>query len=344
MNKDIENTKSYREFFTYIKQRVKEAQFNALKAVNKELISLYWDIGKSIVDKQQEKGWGKSVVELLAKELQLEFVGTLGFSVASLWRMRNFYLAYKDNEKLAQLAREIGWTHNFVIFERCKDNLEREYYIQMTRQNGWSRDTLATSIRNQSYEKFLLNQTNFKDTLPKQQLKQAKLAVKDDYSFDFLELGDEHSEKELERGLVDNIRKFLIEMGGYFTFIGNQYRVEVEDEEYFIDLLLYHRKLKCLVAIELKRGKFLPEYAGKMQFYLSALDDMVRLEGENPSIGIIICQEKKRTLVEYTLRDVNKPMGVATYNTTESLPKNVKGLLPSPEEIIQHLKVLDDKR
>jgi hypothetical protein len=168
------------------------------------------------------------------------------------------------------------------------------------------------------------------------------LAVKDEYTFAFLDLADDHIEKELENGLIENVRNFLLEMGQYFTFIGNQYRVEVEDEEFFIDILLYHRKLQCLIAIELKRGAFKPEYAGKMQFYLSALDDKVKLEHENPSIGIVICQDKKRTLVEYTLRDLNKPIGIATYTAGKLLPNNVKDLLPTPEEIVEHLKLFDD--
>ncbi|AIL66144.1 hypothetical protein NOVO_09175 (plasmid) [Rickettsiales bacterium Ac37b] len=339
----ITDTKQFTEFFVAIKEKVKSAQYTALKAVNKELISLYWEVGKIIVQKQAEQGWGKSVVELLAKELQAEFPGTQGFSVTSLWRMRNFYLAYHNDSKLAQAAREIAWTHNFVIIERCKDNLEREYYIQIVRRSGWSRETLMRAIKNQSYEKFILNQTNFETKLSPVMSKEAKLALKDEYSFDFLELGEKHAERDLERELLNNIRRFLTEMGHYFTFVGSQYRIEVDDKEFFIDLLLYHRKLRCLVAIELKRKEFKPEYLGKMQFYLSALDDLVRLDDENPSIGIIVCEEKSRTMVEYTLRDVNKPMGVATYTTEESLPKAFKGLLPSPEEIAHHLRVFKEE-
>lgn len=344
MTKLFRESKGYKEFITEIKERVKSSQLTALRAVNKELISLYWDIGKSIVEKQESQGWGESIVEFLAKELQMEFVGIQGFSTSNLWRMRNFYNTYRNHLKLAQLVREIGWSHNLIILEKCKDNQEREYYIQMAKRSGWSRNTLVSSIRNQFYEKLLLNQTNFDKVIPKPRHQQAKLAVKDEYSFDFLELGEEHLEKELERGLMNNIRKFLTEMGEYFTFVGNQYRIEVDDKEFFIDLLLYHRKLRCLCALELKRGGFQPEYAGKMQFYLSALDDLVRLEEENPSIGIIICQEKSRTLVEYTLRNVNKPMGVATYETQESLPKNLRGLLPTPEEIAHCLEVFEEDK
>ena len=282
---EIINNNEYKEFIAFIKEKVRNSQTIALRAVNKELIELYEEIGRSIVKKQEEQGWGKSVVEILAHELELEFPGTRGFSLANLWRMRNLYLTYEGNEKLVQLVREIGWSHNLLIIERCKNNLEREYYIQMTRRAGWSRNTLATSITNQAYEKFLLSQNNFEKTLPEESQKDARLAIKDDYTFSFLDLEDSHLEKELERGLVDNIRKFLTEMGTYFAFVGSQYRLEVDGDEYFIDLLLYHRKLRCLVAIELKRDKFQPEFAGKMQFYLSALDDLVRLEEESPSIA-----------------------------------------------------------
>lgn len=222
---------------------------------------------------------------------------------------------------------------NVVIYEKCKNDLEREFYIKMTKLYGWTKNLLINQIDNESYEKFLLNQTNFEKTLPEKYKNQAKFAVKDEYFFDFLEISNKHSERELELGLINNIREFLIEMGGYFSFVGNQYKIEIENEEFFIDLLLYHRKLKCLVALELKIGKFKPEYAGKMQFYLSLLDDKVKLENENPSIGIIICKTKKRTVVEYALKYANNPIGVSTYNITKKLPKEYKDLLPTQEEI-----------
>ena len=202
-------------------------------------------------------------------------------------------------------------------------------------------NVLALQISNRSYEKYLLNQTNFEKTLPEKYRNQAKLAVRDEYSFGFLELADQHAEHELEEALVSNIRKFLLEMGGYYAFLGNQYRIEVEGEEYFIDLLLYHRKLRCLVALELKVGEFKPEYAGKMQFYLSLLNDKVKLEEENPSIGIIICRTKKRLVVEYALKDSNQPIGVSSYTIQDELPKALEKLLPSPEEILRKLQALD---
>jgi predicted nuclease of restriction endonuclease-like (RecB) superfamily len=316
-----------------IKERIRSAQYAALKEVNKELISLYWDIGRMIVERQQGDTWGKSVVEQLALDLQKEFPGIGGFSASNLWRMKVFYQTYSKNQKLAPLVRDIGWTHNIIVLERCKDDLEREFYIRMTRKFGWTKNVLIHQIENQAYEKTLLGQTNFDQTVPEDIRAQAKLAVKDDYTFDFLELGEEHSERELERAIIAKIEKFLREMGGLFAFLGSQYRLEIGDKEYFIDLLLFHRRLKCLVAVELKVTEFLPEYVGKMQFYLSALDDRAKLPEENPSIGIILCKTKDRVIVEYALRNTRKPIGVAEYRIVTKLPKKLQGQLPTPEQI-----------
>jgi len=316
-----------------IKERIRSAQYEALKAVNRELIKLYWDIGRVIVERQKGEKWGRAVVEILAKDLQSEFPGIRGFSSHNIWRMRKLYLAYHKNEKLASLMQEIGWTHNIAVMEKCKDDLQREFYIRMTRKMGWTVNVLAIQIENQTYEKTLLNQVNFDKTLPAKVRNRAKLAVKDEYTFDFLELGEEFDERELERAAISRIETFLREMGGVFTFAGSQHRLEVGGDEFYIDILLYHRALKCLVAVELKVGKFLPEYVGKMQFYLAVLDDMVRLDGENPAIGIILCREKNRTVVEYALRDSGKPIGVASYRMVSALPAELQGQLPGPEQV-----------
>jgi predicted nuclease of restriction endonuclease-like (RecB) superfamily len=326
-------TDNYLNFVKNIKQRIRAAQYEALKSVNKEMILLYWDIGNQIVINQKKYGWGKSIVESLAKDLQIEFPGVSGFSASNLWRMRKFFLNYSDKPKLAPLVQEIAWAHNIIIVEKCKGDLPREFYLRMTKKFGWSKNVLIHQIENQSYEKTLLNQTNFNKVLTDKIKKQAKLAVKDEYTFDFLELSEEHSEKELERAILSKINRFLIEMGGVFCFMGNQFRIEIDGEEFFIDLLLYHRRLKCLVAIELKIGKFVPEFVGKMQFYLSALDATVKIKAENPSIGIILCKEKNRTVVEYALKNSNKPIAVANYRITSTLPKELKKELPSPEQI-----------
>lgn len=332
MSQNIDNTQ-FNTFVKDIKQKILSSQYQALKAVNKELISLYWDIGKTIVSKQEQFGWGKSIVKNLSNELQNEFVGVKGFSVQNLWNMRQFYLEYKDDLKLQTLSREIGWSHNVLIFQKCKDTQQREFYIKSVVEFGWTYRILDNNIDNNIFEKFITNQTNFDKTIKENYKHQAKLAVKDEYNFDFLELGESHSEYELEQGLINKVREFLSQMGTDFTFVGNQYKLEIDNEEYFIDLLLYHRRLKSLIAIELKIGKFKPEYAGKMNFYLSALNDKVKLADENPSIGIIICKEKNRTTVEYSLKDSNQPIGVATYKTTEKLPNDFKDYLPTKEEI-----------
>lgn len=330
--------RDYETLFTEVKERVRVAQYQALKTVNKELIGLYWDIGRMIVARQAGETWGKSIVQQLAGDLQKEFPGIKGFSAQNLWYMRQFYLEYQGIAKLQPLVGEISWSHNLVIMSRCKDLLEREFYLRMTRKFGWSRNVLIHQIENQSYEKTLLGQTNFDKALTPALRAQAKLAVKDEYTFDFLELGQEHSERELERALIGRVEDLLRAMGGLFAFVGSQFRLEVDGEEFFIDLLLYHRRLRSLVAVELKIGKFQPEFVGKMQFYLTALDRQVRVEGENPSIGIIMCKEKNRTIVEYALHDARKPIGVATYQVVKRLPRELKGQLPSPAEIARLLE------
>ncbi|NEO66489.1 MAG: DUF1016 domain-containing protein, partial [Moorea sp. SIO4G2] len=219
------------------------------------------------------------------------------------------------------------------IMQKCKDDLEREFYIRMTRKFGWTKNVLIHQIENQTYEKTLLNQTNFEQTVSEEIRKQAKLAVKDEYIFDFLELADQYSERQLEQAILAKVEPFLREMGGMFAFIGSQYRLEISNKEYFIDLLLFHRHLKCLVAIDLKIGEFLPEYIGKMQFYLAALDDKVRLEEENYAIGIILCKSKDKTIVEYALKESNKPIGVATYRIVSTLPQQLQNQLPAPEQV-----------
>ncbi|MFM6221471.1 MAG: YhcG family protein [Dolichospermum sp.] len=329
---------NYINLLMEVKQRICSAQYEALKAVNREMINLYWDIGQMIFAKQQNSNWGKSVVEQLSKDLQTEFPGISGFSARNIWNMRNFYVTYSQNEKLQPLVAEIGWTHNIVILEKCKNDLEREFYIKMTRKFGWTKNVLIHQIENQTYEKTLLNQTNFDQNISSDIRNQLKLAVKDEYTFDFLELADAHSERQLEEAILAKVKPFLQEMGGIFTFVDSQYRLEVDDEEYFIDILLYHRRLKCLVAIELKIGKFLPEYVGKMQFYLSVLDDKVKLPDENPSIGIILCKSKQRTIVEYALKDSHKPIGIATYQIVSQLPQELKNQLPEPEQIAKLLE------
>ncbi len=330
--------KDYPAFLAEVKARIRSAQYAALRAVNKELVGLYWDIGRLIVERQQDAGHGAAIAERLADDLRDAFPGVGGFSRRNVFYMREFFLLYRDDVKVQPLVAQVGWSHNLIILQRCKDPQEREFYLRMTRKFGWTKNVLVHQIDNQSYEKSLLGQTNFDRTLTPAVRAQAKLAVKDEYAFDFLELGEQHSERELERALIARIEDFLREMGGMFAFMGSQYRLDVEGKEYFINLLLFHRRLRALVAIELKIGEFEPEFVGKMQFYLTVLDAQVRQEDENPSIGIILCKEKTRTIVEYALHDARKPIGVATYEITRTLPKKLKDQLPSPKAIARLLE------
>jgi len=331
----------YAALLAEVKERVRAAQYAALKAVNKELVTLYWDIGRLIASRQADAAHGAAIAEQLAADLRQEYPGVSGYSRRNVFYMREFYLAYRDSPKVQPLVAQIGWTQNLIILQRCKDPREREFYIRMTKKFGWTKNVLIHQVENQSYEKTLLGQTNFDRAVTPAIRAQAKLAVRDEYTFDFLELGDEHSERELERALIARIEHFLRAMGGMFAFVGSQFRLEVDGEEFFIDLLLFHRRLKSLVAIELKIGKFQPEFVGKMQFYLTALDRQVREAGENSSIGIILCKEKNRTVVEYALYDARKPIGVATYRLVKRLPKEFKGMLPAPEEIAKLLEATE---
>lgn len=329
----ITKTSKYAEFLKEIDESIREAQINAVSAVNKQLVGLYWRLGKRIVETQKKEKWGDAVIESLAKDLQKRFPGMQGYSSRNLWRMRDLYLSYKDNPKLTTLLAEISWSHNLAIIQASKDPQEREFYLRMAIKNRWSHRVLLNKIENQTYEKTLLGQTNFDRTVPATIKGKAQMVVKDEYLFDFLELGDEYTERQLEDALVARVDHFLREMGGMFAFVGRQYRLEVGDKEYFIDILLYSRALKCLIAIELKIGEFLPEYVGKMQFYLAALDVHDKIAGENPSIGIILCKSKNRTTVEYALKESNKPIGVSGYTVVKKLPKELKKQLPSAEQI-----------
>lgn len=256
-----------------------------------------------------------------------------GFSYRNLYMMRDLYLSYKESEKLQTLSAQISWSHNVAILSKCKDPLEKEFYMKMSKRNGWTYRVLIHQIELGTYENTLLSQSNFKKNLAKNLHSEASLVVKDEFALDFLGLGDEHSEQELERAIVKNIEAFLREVGTSIAFLGSQYRIELEGQEFFIDLLFYHRRLKSLIAVELKVSEFIPEYVGKMQFYLSVLDDTVRIEGENPSIGIILCKSKKRTVVEYALKDAKKTINVSSYHLVKKLPKELKDELPSPEQI-----------
>jgi len=333
MTKKISN---YDQDYQAIRTRVYQSQNRAFQAVNKELISLYWDLGKVIAEKQDSEEWGKSTVERLAKDLQGEFVGISGFSRRNLFNMQAFYLAYKESEKVQPLAAQIPWTHNVTIFSKLKTTEERTFYLQMTIKERWSKRVLAEKIKHNEHQQYLDNQNNFPETIAPSHLSKLGWSFKDDYNLSFLNLKDDFIEREFEQALVDNICAFLSEMGGEFSFVGRQYKVKVGETDFFIDLLFYHRELQSLIAIELKRGAFKPEHLGQIEFYLTALDKQVKKEHENPSIGIIICQKKDRTVVEYALHDKRKPIGVSTFQHKD-LPQSISQYLPTEEEILNRL-------
>ena len=341
MTQILVSAEDYALLLRALKERIRSAQLVALRSVNREQISLYADIGRMIVERQQGDTWGKGVVGNLAEDLRKEFPGVNGFSAANLWRMKNFYEAYGEDAKLAQLVREIGWSHNISILEKCKDAQEREFYIRSCRKFGWTRSVLTHQIESRIFEKTMSSQTNFVAALEALPSVHAQLAVKDEYTFAFLDLEQAHSERELERAITERVGTFLQEMGNMFTFVGSQYRVQVGERDFFIDLLLYHRQLRALVALELKVGEFEPEYIGKMQFYLSILDETVRLPEEQPSIGIILCKSKDRLVVEYALRDASLPIGVSSYNVTPNVPSRLQGQLPNAEQIASLLAGMD---
>ena len=333
----------YLNFKNEITARIRSAQYEALKAVNKEMIALYWEVGKRITEQQTALGWGKSVVENLSRDIQKEFPGIQGFGVRNMWDMARFYAEYQSNEILQPLVAEISWSKHIVILTKCKETRQRQFYILATKKYGWTKDVLINKIEAKTYENYLLGQSNFDITLPDSIKNQAILALKDEYTFDLVGLAEEHSEYELEQAIIKNIRAFLMEFGTDFSFIGNQYRLEVDGKEYFIDLLLYNRRLQAMIAIELKIGEFQPEYKGKMEFYLNILNDTVKLPHENPAIGIIICKSKSRMIVEFALKSSNMPIGVATYSLSSELPEAYKKLLPTSEEIAKKIELLIER-
>ena len=339
-NQITNNPSEYLNFRDNIMRRIRSAQYDVMRAVNKEMISLYWDIGRQITERQKKLGWGKSVVENLSKDIQREFPGIQGFGVRNIWNMARFYSEYQSNTILHPLVAEISWTKHICIMERCKDTQERRFYILATKRFGWTKNVLLHQIEAKAFENYLLGQSNYDQTLPDTIKQQAILALRDDYSLSFLDIAGDHSEHDFETAIVRNIRAFLMEFGHDFSFIGNQYRLEVGGQEYFIDLLLYSRRIQAMVAIELKVGDFKPEYKGKMEFYLNVLDETVKLPHENPSIGIIICKSKNRTIVEYALRHSSSPIGVATYSISSELPEHYKEMLPASQDIaakVDHL-------
>lgn len=332
---------SYKKLLENIKQYAREAQSRAVVKVNQELVALYWTIGKAVDDKLQKERWGSSIIETLSRDLQKEFKGTLGFSKSNIYMMVSFYRETLENPIFQTVSGKLSWSHITLLLSEIEDKNKLNFYAQKVVEQGWSVRILEHQIELKTYERTTKTQSNFKKTLSQKTETHISNAIKDEYIFDFLSLHDEFSERELEQALLQKINAFLVEMGGVFTYIGNQYRLTVDGDDFFIDMLLFHRRLRCLVAIELKIGAFKPVYAGKMQFYLSALNEQVKQPEENPSIGIILCKSKKRTIVEYALKNANQLMAVATYKVTTELPKGLKKELPTPKQMESLFEIKD---
>lgn len=328
---------SYGEFLSGLKERIRTAQVRAALAVNSELVMLYWSIGKEILARQVEEGWGAKVIERLAHDLRSSFPQMKGFSRTNLLYMRAFAEAWPEERIVQQVAGQIPWFHNCTILDKLKTEAERLWYARAVIQHGWSRNVLVLQIESDLYRRQGKAQTNFGRTLPAPQSDVAQQILKDPYNFDFLTLTQDANEREVETGLIEHIQKFLLELGAGFAFVGRQYPLEVAGDEYRIDLLFYHLKLRCFVVIDLKAGAFKPEYTGKMNFYLAAIDQMLRHTSDNPSIGLILCKTKKELVVEYALRGTTTPMGISEFTHLTKLPDELKGTLPTIEEIEANL-------
>ncbi len=356
----------YSELLGEIKDRIRQGQTRAALSANAEMIFMYWDIGHMILKRQKEKGWGSGVIPRLSADLKNELPEVKGFSERNIGYMIRFAREYgtyqflqqpvaklsesKDSAKkvpqpvaqipeknalpnLQQLVAKIPWGHNIVLMEKVKELPLRYWYMQQTIEQGWIRDTLAVMIKSKVHERQGTSVNNFETRLPSPQSELVRQLIKDPYIFDFLTIEEPFHERELETGLVQHLEKFLLELGSGFAFVGRQYLIEVSDKDFYIDLLFYHLKLRCFIVIELKKGDFKPEYAGKMNFYCSIVDDLLRNENDQPTIGLILCQTKDRILAEYSLRDINKPIGVSEYELTRALPDSLKSSLPTVEEI-----------
>ena len=338
----IPNPKGYQDLLSLLKSQIRTAQVRAALAVNRELVLLYWGIGTQILARQREDGWGAKVIERLARDLHAEFPEMRGLSPRNLKYMRAFAEAWPDEAIVQQLAAQLPWFHNCVLLDKVKVPSERTWYIGQAIENGWSRNVLVMQIESGLYRRQGKALTNFQATLPTPQSDLAQQLIKDPYNFDFLTLAAQARERDLEQGLLEHLRQFLIELGVGFAFVGSQVPLEVGGEDFKIDLLFYHLTLRCFVVIDLKMGSFKPEYAGKMNFYLSAVDDLHRHPDDHPSIGLILCKAKNRIIAEYALRNTTTPMGISVFKHLEKLPEQLKGTLPTIEEIEAELGKPDE--
>jgi len=354
-DKKLAKTNDFALLLTEVKQRIQLAQTQAVLAVNSELVRLYWDIGRIISARQKLEGWGAAVIPRLARELKNEMPELKGFSERNIGRMIAFYREYPDPSaflpqpaakisspvKMPQPAAKLGtallwaipWFHHIVLMEKVKDIPTRYWYMEQTLANGWSRNILAMQIEAKAHARHGKARSNFALTLPAHQSDLVQQTLKDPYIFDFLTLTEPFHERELETELVRHLEKFLLELGQGFAFVGRQYKLDVGDDEFYIDLLFYHLRLRAFVVIELKKGKFRPEYAGKLNFYCNVVNDHLKHPADQPTIGLILCQERSRLLAEYSFAGIDKPIGISTYELTRALPKELRSALPTVEEI-----------
>lgn len=337
-------TDDYKDFILDIKQRVQSAQIKAAVIVNQTLLQLYWDLAGRIVAKQQATAWGDGFLLQMSRDLQAEFPDMKGFSLRNLKYMRQWFQFWSKQAAIGQqLVAQIPWGHNLVIISKIKNPHEAMFYVQKTMQNNWSRVVLTHQIESNLYQRQGKAISNFQTTLPAPQSDLARETLKDPYIFDFLSLTEKHNEKELESALVAQVTRLLLELGVGFSYLGRQYKLEISGDEFFIDLLFYHVKLHCYIVVELKTVKFKPEFIGQLNFYISAVDGVLKSEADNASIGILICKSKNATVVEYALKDIHKPIGVSEYIITQNLPDKFKSSLPSIEEIEAELNNGENK-
>ena len=347
----------YKKWILEIKSKIRSAQMKAVMAVDASLIEFYWDLGKIITQKQESSVWGNKLIEQIASDLKNEFPEMKGLSRSNLFYVKQFYLFYKNTivqqavgltgqQAVDQLnfdvLKQIPWGHHILIFTKSKDHRHAQFYIQQTIENAWGRETLALQIKSQLFERQGKAISNFKTTLPEAMSELAQQTLKDPYNLDFVGMSSSMKEKDLENQLVTHISKFLLELGKGSAFVG-QYHLEIADNDYYLDLLFYHIRLKCYVVIELKNTKFIPEYTGKMNFYLSAVDSLLKHDDDKPSIGILLCRDKNNIEAEFALRDINKPIGVSEFSFTEILPEELKSSLPTIEELEKEFETLITK-
>ena len=332
------NKNDFIKVITNIKHEIKTTQAKTMLQANSNLIMMYFRIGKILYENSK---YGNKFIESIATELNLTWPHLKGFSARNLKYMKRFYKEYRNREKMQQLAAQLPWWHNVVLIEKIKDEIIRGVYMNAAVENGWSRSVLELQIERQYHKRIGQTANNFKKVLPPANSDLVNGTFKDPYVFDFLTLREDYKEKELESSMINRIRDVLLELGNGWSFVGNQYKITVGGEDYFIDLLFYHLKLKCYVVVELKATKFMPEYAGKMNFYLSAVNDFVKADTDNPSIGLILCKEKNKFSAQYSLKDINKPIGISSFKTEDILPQNILDQLPSEEDLNLHIDIDD---